>query len=282
MHTNSLPKTARPNKGLLFLLFFLLESAVFAPITLSPYFPQKTMLYALGSLTAILLVIALVTRASERWKIYWPVCYAFFLAGLVVLLSMYFTDDMLRGFGLSASTPKGIAVAKFSQSILSVIPILILMPVAGFDWKSMYLKRGLVRVWFPVAVAAIIVFPVIAFLPLANQPGVSNRLLGLSPWILLFVLSNGFMEELVYRGLFLKRYEPFLGKNLSTVLTALVFTIIHTQVTYAAQMIQFLVIVLSLSLIWGYLIQKTDSLWGAVLFHAAADCLIIFGYFATI
>ncbi|MBW1769026.1 MAG: hypothetical protein JRJ65_18515 [Deltaproteobacteria bacterium] len=34
-------------------------------------------------------------------------------------------------------------------------------------------------------------------------------------------------------------------------------------------------------LAWGYLIQKTDSLWGAVLFHAAGDCMIIFSAFAS-
>ena len=96
------------------------------------------------------------------------------------------------------------------------------------------------------------------------------------------MLSNGFMEELLYRGLFLQKYEPFLGKGMSNILTATVFAIMHTQVTYAAQMIQFLVIVLVLSLIWGFLIQKSDSLWGAVLFHAAGDCLIIFGAFASI
>ena len=69
---------------------------------------------------------------------------------------------------------------------------------------------------------------------------------------------------------------------MSNILTAIVFAIMHTQVTYAAQMIQFLVIVLVLSLIWGFLKQKSDSLWGAVLFHAAGDCLIIFGAFASI
>jgi membrane protease YdiL (CAAX protease family) len=90
------------------------------------------------------------------------------------------------------------------------------------------------------------------------------------------------MEELLYRGIFLKRYEPFLGKGLSAILTAVVFTLMHTQVTYAAQMIQFLVIVLVLSLIWGILIQKTESLWGAVLFHAAADCLVIFGVYTSL
>jgi membrane protease YdiL (CAAX protease family) len=111
---------------------------------------------------------------------------------------------------------------------------------------------------------------------------VLEKLMPLWPWILLFVLSNGFMEELLYRGLFLQKYATFLGKGLSTALTVLVFAIMHTQVTYAAQMIQFLAIVLVLSLIWGILIQKSNSLWGAVLFHAAGDCLIIFAAFASI
>ena len=88
-------------------------------------------------------------------------------------------------------------------------------------------------------------------------------------------------EELLFRGLFLKRFEPFLGKGLSVLLTAVVFTLMHTQVTYAAQMLQFLVIALTLSLVWGYLIQKTDSLWGAVLFHATGDCLIIVAAYAS-
>jgi len=157
------------------------------------------------------------------------------------------------------------------------------MPVMGFDWRSMYLKRGKIRIWLPIAIAAVIVFPAFAFFSISNsQTGVLDKLLPLWPWILLFVLSNGFMEELLYRGLFLQKYEPFLGKGMSNILTAIVFAIMHTQVTYAAQMIQFLVIVLVLSLIWGFLIQKSDSLWGAVLFHAAGDCLIIFGAFASI
>jgi len=89
------------------------------------------------------------------------------------------------------------------------------------------------------------------------------------------------MEELLYRGLFLQQYEPFLGKNGANVLTAAVFAWMHTRVTYAADMAQFLMIVLVLSLIWGTLIRKSDSLWGAVLFHAAGDCLIVFGAFLS-
>ena len=223
-----------------------------------------------------------ILKRSESGRPYWPVFYVFFVAAVAVLISSLFSDDLMRLFKQSLTTPQGIATAKFSESILRVIPILVLMPLMGFDWRSMYLKKGKVRLWLPIAIASFIAFPVLAYFAVnSNQAGALEKLLPLWPWILLFVLSNGFMEELLYRGLFLQKYEPFLGKGLSNILTAIVFAIMHTQVTYAAEMILFLTIVLVLSLIWGALIQKSDSLWGAVLFHAAGDCLVIFGAYAS-
>jgi membrane protease YdiL (CAAX protease family) len=282
MNNISISQPGWLKKGSVFLLFFIVETMVFAVITLSPYLPQTALLGFHAGLTAVLLIIALFLRRSGKGKPYWPVFYAFFVAGAAVLTSGLFSSDLLRLFKQTVATPQGIALAKFSESILRVIPILVLMPVMGFDWRSMYLAAGKVRFWLPIAIAAFVVFPALAYFPLSSsQAGVLDKLLPLWPWILLFVLSNGFMEELLYRGVFLKRYEPFLGKGLSIILTAIVFALMHTQVTYAAQMIQFLVIVLVLSLIWGFLIQKTDSLWGAVLFHAAGDCLIIFGAYAS-
>jgi membrane protease YdiL (CAAX protease family) len=282
MNSVSISQSSWLKKGSVFLLFFIVESLVFAIITLSPYLPQTALLGFHAGLTVVLLIIALFLRRSGKGKPFWPVFYAFFVAGAAVLTSGLFSGDLLRLFKETVATPQGIALAKFSESILRVIPILVLMPVMGFDWRSMYLAAGKVRFWLPIAIAAFVVFPALAYFPLSSsQAGVLDKLLPLWPWILLFVLSNGFMEELLYRGVFLKRYEPFLGKGLSIILTAIVFALMHTQVTYAAQMIQFLVIVLVLSLIWGILIQKTNSLWGAVLFHAAGDCLIIFGAYAS-
>jgi membrane protease YdiL (CAAX protease family) len=282
MNNMSISQSDWLKRSSLFLLFFIVETMVFALITLSPYLPQTALLGFHAGLTAALLIIALFLRRSVKGKQYWPVFYAFFVAGAAVLTSALFSDDLLRLFKQTVATPQGIALAKFSESILRVVPILVLMPVMGFDWRSLYLAAGKVRFWLPIAIAAFIVFPALAFFPLnSSQTGVLDKLLPLWPWILLFVLSNGFMEELLYRGVFLKRYEPFLGKVQSNILTAIVFALIHTQVTYAAQMIQFLVIVLVLSLIWGILIQKTNSLWGAVLFHAAGDCLIIFGAYVS-
>ncbi|MGB2895254.1 MAG: CPBP family intramembrane glutamic endopeptidase [Anaerolineales bacterium] len=281
MNSIGTPSSGWLKKTGFFLLFFVVQMMVFALVTFSPYLPSNTLLGFHVAITITLFVLAVFLRRSEKGNPYWPVCYVLFVAAASVLLSNLFSDDFLKLFGLSVSTPQGIAVAKFSQSILRVIPILALMPIMGFDWRSMYLSKGRIRIWMAIGIAAFIIFPVLAYLPLANQAGVVKKLLALSPWILLFLLSNGFMEELIFRGLFLRRYEPFLGKGLSIVLTAVVFTLLHTQVTYAPQMLQFLAIVFSLSLIWGFVIQKTESLWGAVLFHAEGDCLVIFGAFAS-
>ena len=282
MNKTNISQPGWRKKSSFFLLFFIVESLVFVIITLSPYLPQNVLLKFHSGLTVVLLITALLLKRSEKGKSYWPVFYAFFVAGAAVLTSGLFSNDLMTLLGQTVATPRGIATAKFSESILRVIPILVLMPAMGFDWHSMYLKMGEVRFWLPIAIAAVVVFPLLAYFPLSSiQTGVLNKLLPRWPWILLFVLSNGFMEELLFRGLFLKRYEPFLGKGLSNILAAIVFALMHTQVTYTAQMIQLLVIVVALSLIWGVLIQKTDSLWGAVLFHAAGDCLIIFAAFAS-
>jgi membrane protease YdiL (CAAX protease family) len=256
---------------------------VFAIITFSPYSSGNTLLIFHIILTATLLVIAMLLRRVEKGKPYWPVFYVFFVAGAAVLISTLFSGDLLRWFNQTLTTPQGLAMAKFSESILRVVSVLVLMPLMGFSWRCMYIKTGKVRFWLPITIAACVVFPAFAYFSLSSsQSGAVNNLVLLLPWILLFVLSNGFMEELLFRGIFLKQYQTFLGNSLSIILTSIVFTLMHTQVTYAAQMIQFLVIVLVLSLVWGTLIQKSDSLWGAVLFHAAADCLVIFGAFAVI
>jgi membrane protease YdiL (CAAX protease family) len=38
--------------------------------------------------------------------------------------------------------------------------------------------------------------------------------------------------------------------------------------------------VLALALLWGWLMQRSDSLWGSVLIHAGGDVLILLGFLA--
>jgi hypothetical protein len=281
MTITSIPQSGGLKKSGFFLLGFVLQAMVFAILPLSARLPIGALLYIHAGLTALLLVAALLLRRSERGKDYWQVFYVLFVAGLAVLLSTLFSDSLLELFRLRPGSPSWIAVAKLSESLWRVIPILVLMAIVGADRRSLYLNRGKFGLGLAVGIAGFVGFAGLAFIPLAKQAGMLNKLLSLSPWIFIFVLANGFMEELLYRGLFLKRFEPFLGKGLSNLLTASVFTLSHVQVSYVSDVFKFLLVVFPLALIWGYLMQKTDSLLGSVLFHAGADCMIIFGIYAS-
>ena len=278
----SLSQPSWVKKGLIFLLFFVLEAMVFALLPLSARLPIGPLLNAHAALTVLLLAAALLLRRSKNGQPYWPVCYALFVAAMAVLLSTLYEGGLLDWLGLTTATPQGVAVAKLSESLWRVAAILVLMGIVGAGRNSLYLGRGKIVRGLAIGAAGFVGFAALAFVPLLIQGTMSvNKLLSLAPWILIFVLSNGFMEELLYRGLFLQRYEAFLGKGLANILAAVVFTLVHLPVTYVADVLQFLVILFPLALIWGYLTQKTNSLWGSALFHAGADCMIVLGIFAS-
>jgi len=44
----------------------------------------------------------------------------------------------------------------------------------------------------------------------------------------------------------------------------------------------FLAVLVPLALAWGYLMQKTDSIWASILFHAGMDIPIMLGIFSNL
>jgi membrane protease YdiL (CAAX protease family) len=278
--TSDSDQSVRLPRGVLLAVFFLLEALVFAILPLSERYPIRPMLSGLAVLTGLLLIAALLLRRSPRGKAYWMVAYVLFVAGVAILVSVHFSGSLQQLLHLSPTNPQGIAAAKLIESVLRVGVILLLVALAGVPWSSLYLHKG--RLWLALGLGSLgfLALAGVAFLPLLVQPGIPRQLLPLTPWILIFIFSNAFMEELLYRGLFLKPFAAFLGPGLANLLIAMVFTLIHIQVNYVADIALFLVGLFPLALLWGYLIQKTNTLWGAVLFHAGADCLIILPIFA--
>jgi membrane protease YdiL (CAAX protease family) len=96
---------------------------------------------------------------------------------------------------------------------------------------------------------------------------------------LIFVLANAAQEEILFRGLFLRKLQPFFGRFLSNLLIVFVFTALHQGADYASNGFIFLTAVVLVGLAWGYLMQKTDSIWGSILFHAGMDIPIMLGIF---
>jgi len=158
--------------------------------------------------------------------------------------------------------------------------------VSGGNLGTLYIQKGNLKlglglglVTFFIAAAGSI--PTAEFLFKAKDLTLS-RVLPWLPWILLIVLANGTLEELLFRGLFLRKLEPFLGKLLSNCLVALVFTVLHRGASYTSDEMLFLVILTPLALAWGYIVQKTDSLLGSILFHAGMDIPIFLGIFSNL
>ena len=218
-------------------------------------------------------------RPLSRFR---PVFFAYFTAVVALSLGFFFADRGLKLLGLTTQTPIGITLAKFLQASLIVIGILAVAGLCGEDLASLYIRKG--RLILGLSVGSITAAALL-FLSL-QQPAVralgTARLMSLAPWVLLFVVSNAFMEELLFRGLFLGRYEPLIGKWLAILSTALAFTLAHLQVTYAPNLWVFLLVLFGFSIAWGWLMQKTESLWGSVLFHAGADLLIILPVFSSL
>ena len=223
-----------------------------------------------------------VARDGHRLSRFRPVFFAYFTAVLGLSLGFFFADRGLELFGLTTQTPIGIAVAKFLQASLIVIGILAVARLCGEDLASLYLRKGRLMLGLSVGLITAAVLLVLSMLQPAVRVLGTARLMSLAPWILLFVVSNAFMEELLFRGLFLGRYEPLIGKWLAIFSTGLAFTLAHMQVTYAPNLWVFLLVTLGLSIAWGWLMQKTESLWGSALFHAGADFLIILPIFTSL
>lgn len=89
------------------------------------------------------------------------------------------------------------------------------------------------------------------------------------------------MEELLFRGLFLRKLGRFVGDDWANLVTATVFTLWHLGVQFTANLPAFLVAVFLLGLLWGWIMQRTRSVLAPALFHAGIDMLIIADVFVA-
>jgi membrane protease YdiL (CAAX protease family) len=271
----------------LFVVFLVCEVAIF--ILGSNYFEvfltNRNMTYNLVT-SVIFLAAALLLKYSKRWSQYWMVTYAFFVASVAYPTTLFTTDWVSRLMGRFALTPdttNGLAVGKVLEVILVVVPILLLTKLSGADMGSIFLKRGNLKLGLGIGGLVFANFATSALMFYAPRFKSLDLLGDAIVWGLAFSFANGFMEELWVRGIFLKRFEPFLGLHGSVWLTAIVFALMHGMAYYfmPAVLPIFVLNTLTLGLACGYLMMKSDSIWGAVLIHAAADLFLFIAVLAT-
>jgi membrane protease YdiL (CAAX protease family) len=276
-------------RGVWFVLFLACSLLVFVVFShYYPLFPGWIDIAGRIAVALIFLVSALLSRRSERYRPYWRIWFAFATACIAISLDYHLglSKWLLPALRITGDSPAGWAIDKLESSGLSILVVLLLTLASGDDLRSLYFRRGNLRLGLAVGLIALVVV-IASAIPVTG--GFFNgrdlswaRILPWAPWVLIFVMANALNEELLFRGLFFGRLEPFLGRFAVNLVVAIPFTLMHTGVEYTANLLIFVGMLFPLSLAWGWLLQVTDSLWGSVLFHAAMDIPIVLGLFSNL
>jgi membrane protease YdiL (CAAX protease family) len=227
------------------------------------------------AITIFFLLMTFLLRGIEGYTKYWPVAYSFFIASF----ALWFLSTGILDIPRSVANPaQFLALDKLSQFLQVVLPVVVLTLLARQDLKSIYLTTGDLRRGLTFGLISFAVCAIISFILFSLGSGdyLANLKSSL-PWLLLFVFANAFMEELWFRGIFLKRFKPFIGANLSVIVTAIAFGASHISATYAfpGGGVVYGIVVFVLGVIGASSMYRTDSILGAVLFHAGYDLLVL-------
>ena len=228
-------------------------------------------------LTLVFLAAAVLFKRSVKLSRYWQIAYAFFAASAVILVSALFSGyntAIMMALNVSPNTNQGLAVAKVYDALLVVVPILVLVKVSGADLGSLFIARGNLK--WGLGIGFLVLFNFFTSVLIFFAPGYKDlSVLGTAViWGAVFALSNGFLEELWMRSLFMKKLVPLIGVAGSVLVTSVWFSALHwLGVAYLPITVipVFLVNTFTLGIACGFLMVKTNSIWGAVLIHAAAD-----------
>jgi len=198
----------------LFMLFLVCALAIF--VLGSNYyqaFPTNGNRSYSAILSAVFLIAAFLLKRNENLAKYWQLAYAFFVASTVNLVSALFAGSnstIVGSLGLAMDTNEGLAIAKVYDALLVVIPIIVLVKFTGAELGSLFLKRGNLK--WGLGIGALVLFNFSTSALIFFGTGYSPAKLGSAMlWGAVFAFSNGFLEELWLRGLFLKKLVPMVG-----------------------------------------------------------------------
>lgn len=246
---------------------------------------------------AVFLALALSLRQRPSLRQYANLAYAFFILALFVVLDntipTVVATSVLRqppvpGNPLS-STVGGSVIVQLIEVAITLVVVVGLTKAAGVSGGSLYLRWGVFGRALIIGVVGFLFFYGLALVHPSNQffpsRGVLNtsQVLAVTPALLTIVLCNGFLEELVFRGLFLRSYNGVFGPYLANVVQAAIFALAHVGVSYTPFALLFIaLIVFPLGLLLGYLMRSSHGIIAGTLFHAGADIPIYLAFLSAV
>jgi uncharacterized protein len=273
-------------------------AAGFLPLS-AGYVPGDVARSAYGLLvTGVLLALALLARRNSTLRRYWEIPLAFFGMALFILadryvphfLGTYILHDAPVFGNPLASTVSGTVVIELGELLLTVIAVLVVVWISRSSLGSIYLRRGSFGRGYVIGVIGLVAFYVLTYRVLSHSRFMPvngtisfSRYLGLTPALLAVVATNGFLEELLFRGLLMSKLNIAFGPYLSTFVQAVIFASWHIGVSYTSSVLVFVVLVVfPLGLMCGYLTRSSSSILPSSIFHAGADIPIYLGFLSYV
>ncbi len=245
--------------------------------------------------TAFFLALTLLARKRASPRRFWELPFAFFVLAFVQLLNNSIPHyvgvsmhDAPTTHNALAGTVHGSVIIQLLDTAIAIVPVLVFTKLAGMDLGSIYLRRGRFGARFIIAIVGFVLLYGVSvrgshrMIP-THGTVTPERFLAWTPALLALVISNGFQEELLFRGLFLQKFHNFFGIHGSNFLQAAVFAIAHIGVTYTPSDLLFIVLyVFPLGLFTGYLMRTTDSVIAPTILHAGADIPIYLAFLSYV
>jgi membrane protease YdiL (CAAX protease family) len=289
---NTIDKTSPDNQSIgfkvgMFIVLLICSLAVFLlGVNYVKLFPTNGNWIYAAITSGVFLVAALLFKRSPTFNKYWPITYAFFVASSVNLVSVLFggyNTQFVHLFGVYTGENAIAALAKMYETLLIVIPIIVLTLVSGANLDSLFLKIGNQNRYWGFGIGALVLVNFFTSVLIFFGTGYELPKLGSAiVWGFVFSICNAFSEELWIRALFLKKMTPVIGVAGTILLTSITFAALHfNSVAFfpAVAVPIFVANTFTLGLACGILMLKTDSIWGAYLVHMAAD---VFLFIATL
>lgn len=224
------------------------------------------------------LVLSAWMRKNEGLRKYFDTTFAFFIASLVY--------GIASPWG-GGTTVENRTVNVVVYSILVVVPLLVLSRATSRSLDSIYVKTGNLRSGLLIGAITFLFFlvtcvPASVFV-FGGQEPTSEQLMAWAPWLAVFIFVNALKEELLWRGLFLRKYETFVGYDPANLLQAIIFGFAHFY-TSSNLLVPLVLVVIAfvLGLGFGAAMQKTDSIIAPILFHAGSDIPFLIAVFSVL
>lgn len=238
--------------------------------------------------TLFLLILTIIIFLSEFLTTYGNMNLGLIIHSIVLIA-------LIVGSGLSTSESfsnllRSMIILPLIRIIGLSMPIMQIDPLYWFPIVSIPLfavafilmrSQGLTResvgiIWDNVPVQALIpitgvITGIIEYFILRPEPLIASlNWINLAVGGIIIIISTGFAEELLYRGLIQKNAENVMGKYYALFFASLLFTALHMGWTSSLD----LLFVFIVAMFYGYIFQKTRSIIGISFAHGISNILL--------